>query len=121
VVPTTYDAFMIALALGVSGSAGGNRTRIVGGLLLTFSLLGVTWPLCLDAQRQVLVTGGVMLADTGPLILAIVTVALIDGRVCSVVQTAVTGSGRLRERGEDDQSTRPRPPRCKRFVRPQHG
>ncbi len=42
-----------------------------------------------------------MLADTGPLILAIVTVALIDGRVRSVVQTAVTGSGRLRERGED--------------------
>jgi hypothetical protein len=88
---------LIALALGVSRSAGGNRTmRIVGGLLLACSLLGVTWPLCLDAQRQVLVTGGVMLADTGHLILAIVTVALMDGRVRSVVQTAVTGSARLR-------------------------
>ncbi len=46
----------------------------------------------------------VMLADAEHLILVMVTLR--------------DGSG---ERGEEDQSTRTRPPRCKRFVRPQQG
>jgi hypothetical protein len=78
-----------------------------------------------------------MVADTEHLILGIVTVALIYGpcpaqskppRVARSVPPICRGTAmpprheaRVRERAEDDQSTRPRPPRCKRFVRRQHG
>jgi hypothetical protein len=78
VLGSLYDALMIAFALGVWASANGKRTlRIVGGLLLAYGLLGLAWPFASMHQRQVLAAGGGTLADTGHLVLAGVTVALM--------------------------------------------
>jgi Protein of unknown function (DUF998) len=78
VLGSLYDALMIAFALGVWASANGKRTlRIVGGLLLAYGLLGLAWPFASMHQRQVLAAGGGTLADTGHLVLAAVTVALM--------------------------------------------
>ena len=78
VLGSLYDALMIAFALGVWASASGKRTlRMVGGLLLAYGLLGLAWPFASMHQRQVLAAGGGTLADTGHLVLAGVTVALM--------------------------------------------
>ena len=78
VLGSLYDALMIAFALGVWASAGGKRTRrITAGLLLAYGLLGLAWPFASMHQRQVLADGGGTLADTGHLVLAGVTVALM--------------------------------------------
>jgi hypothetical protein len=78
VLGSLYDALMIAFALGVWASAGGKRTlRITAGLLLAYGLLGLAWPFASMHQRQVLAAGGGTLADTGHLVLAGVTVALM--------------------------------------------
>jgi hypothetical protein len=78
VLGTLYDALIIAFALGVWASAGGKRTlRITAGLLLAYGLLGLAWPFASMHQRHVLAAGGGTLADTGHLVLAMVTVALM--------------------------------------------
>jgi hypothetical protein len=78
VLGSLYDALMIAFALGVWASASGKRTlRILGGLLLAYGLLGLAWPFASMHQRQVLAAGGGTLADTGHLVLAGMTVALM--------------------------------------------
>lgn len=78
VIGTLYDALIIAFALGVWASAGGKRTlRIASGLLFGYGLLGVAWPFASMHQREVLAAGGGTLADTGHLVLAMVTVVLM--------------------------------------------
>ena len=78
VIGTLYDALIIAFALGVWASANGMRSlRITGGLLFVYGLLGVAWPFASMHQREVLAAGGGTLADTGHLVLAMVTVVLM--------------------------------------------
>jgi hypothetical protein len=78
VIGTLYDALIIAFALGVWASASGKRwLRIAGGLLFAYGLLGVAWPFASMHQREVLAAGGGTLADTGHLVLAMVTVVLM--------------------------------------------
>jgi Protein of unknown function (DUF998) len=78
VLGALYDALMIAFAWGVWASAGGKRSlRVAGGLLLAYALLGVAWPFASMHRREVLAAGGATLADTGHLVLAAVTVALM--------------------------------------------
>jgi hypothetical protein len=80
VLGSLYDALIIAFALGVWASASGKRTlRMTGGLLLGYGLLGLAWPFASMHQRHVLAAGGGTLADTGHLILAMVTVVLMFG------------------------------------------
>jgi Protein of unknown function (DUF998) len=78
VIGSLYDALIIAFALGVWASANGMRSlRIAGGLLFAYGLLGVAWPFASMHQREVLAAGGGTLADTGHLVLAMVTVVLM--------------------------------------------
>jgi hypothetical protein len=78
VLGSLYDALMIAFALGVWASAGGKRAlRMTAGFLLAYGLLGLAWPFASMHQRQVLAAGGGTPADTGHLVLAGVTVALM--------------------------------------------
>jgi Protein of unknown function (DUF998) len=78
VLGSLYDALIIAFALGVWASASGKRTlRMTGGLLLGYGLLGLAWPFASMHQRHVLAAGGGTLADTGHLVLAMVTVVLM--------------------------------------------
>ena len=78
VLGSLYDALMIAFALGVRASAGGERPlRIVGGLLMAYGLLGLAWPFAAMHQREVLAAGGGTLGDTGHLVLGAITVALM--------------------------------------------
>jgi hypothetical protein len=50
---------------------------MTGGLLLGYGLLGLAWPFASMHQRHVLAAGGGTLADTGHLVLAMVTVVLM--------------------------------------------
>lgn len=59
VLGTLWEVLILAFGLGVWASAGGKRTlRIAGGLLVAYSLLGLTWPFASMHQRQVLAAGG---------------------------------------------------------------
>ena len=59
-------------------SASGRRSlRIASGLLFAYGLLGVAWPFASLHQRELLAAGGGTLADTGHLVLSMVTVVLM--------------------------------------------
>jgi len=78
VVGSVYDALILAFAVGVWASAVGKHSlRIAAGLLLAYGLLGLAWPFASMHQRHVLAAGGKTLADTGHLVLAMVTVVLM--------------------------------------------
>jgi len=73
-----YTVLVIAFGCGVWKSAGRDRAlRIVGGLLVTYGLLGLLWPFAPMHQREVLAAGGGTLSDTMHVVLASATVLLM--------------------------------------------
>jgi hypothetical protein len=78
VIGTLYDPLIIAFVWGVWASASGRRSlRIASSLLFAYGLLGVAWPFASLHQRELLAAGGGTLADTGHLVLSMVTVVLM--------------------------------------------
>ena len=72
-----YGALVLAFAVGVLAAAGANRwVRIVGILLLAYSIVNIAWPFAPMHQREVLAAGGGTWQDTAHLVLAGVTSAL---------------------------------------------
>jgi hypothetical protein len=60
-----YTVLVIAVGMGVWGSAGPKRAlRVVGGLLVGLGVLGFVWPFTPMHQREVLAAGGETLTDT---------------------------------------------------------
>ena len=65
-----YELLLTAFGWGVVKSAGKNSAlRVVGILLMIFSLLGLAWPFASMHQREVLAAGRGSLADVFHLIL----------------------------------------------------
>jgi hypothetical protein len=61
----TYDVLVIALGLGVWGSAGAKRAlRVVGGLLVAYGVVGLTGPFSPIHLLEVLAAGEETLTDT---------------------------------------------------------
>lgn len=74
VLSTAYIALMIAFSIGVWNSAGKNKfLRMTGGLLLTYSALGVLWPLAPMHLRETLAVGGTTWTDSMHLALGVLT------------------------------------------------
>jgi hypothetical protein len=72
-----YTLLITAFGIGVWRSAGGNRVRVVGGLILAYASLGLLWPFAPMHQRDVLAAGGGTPSDTLHQVLAAVTVGLM--------------------------------------------
>ena len=70
-----YTLLITAFGWGVWKSAtDSRRLRIIGGLIFTYGIVRLIWPLAPMHQREVLEAGGESMTDTKHLVLAAVTV-----------------------------------------------
>jgi hypothetical protein len=74
----TYDVLAIAFGLGVWGAADEKRAlRVVGGLLVSYGVVGLAGPFAPIHLREVLAEGGATLTDTMHGIITLVLVLLM--------------------------------------------
>jgi phosphotransferase system glucose/maltose/N-acetylglucosamine-specific IIC component len=77
ILVTPYILLMIAFSIGVWKSAVGNRSlRVIGGLLIVYSFLGLIWPFAPMHLRETIAAGGSTLSDTVHIALGAVTEVL---------------------------------------------
>ncbi len=75
----SYTLLVTAFGWGVWQSAHGNRAlRVVGGLMVSYGVIGIGWSFAPMHQRAVLAAGGGTLTDTMHIVFSIVTGLLLS-------------------------------------------